>query len=67
MYFSVPFLRPCMHHKCGGISESHACKDCVWPIILDAELYTTCPGDRMLVDSSVGRVFATFLQLPIAS
>jgi len=63
MYFSVRFVRPCMHHKYGGISESHACKDCVWPIILDAELYTTCPGERMLVcshDSSVGQVFATF-------
>jgi len=21
----------------------------VWPIILDAELYTTCPGERVLV------------------
>ena len=30
-------------------SESHACKDCVRPIILDAELYTTCPGERVLV------------------
>ena len=49
MYFSVPFVRPCIHHKYGGIGESHACKDCVWPIILDAELYTTCPGDRVLV------------------
>jgi len=49
MYFSVPFVRPCMHHKYGGISESHACKDCVWPIILDAELCTTCPGERVLV------------------
>jgi len=28
-----------MHHNNGGISESHACTDCVWPIILDAELY----------------------------
>ena len=27
-----------------------ACKDCVWPIISDAELYTTCPGERVLVD-----------------
>jgi len=36
MYFFVPFVRPCMHHKCGGISESHAWNDCVWPIILDA-------------------------------
>ena len=38
-----------MHHNYGGISESHACKDCVWPIILDAELYTTSPGERVLV------------------
>ena len=30
------FIRPCMHHNYGGISESHACKDCMWPIILDA-------------------------------
>jgi len=49
MYFFVPFVRPCMHHNYGGISENHACKDCVWPIILDAELYTTCPGERVLV------------------
>jgi len=49
MYFFVPFVRPCMHHKYGGISESHTCKDCVWPIILDAGLYTTCPGERVLV------------------
>ena len=32
MYFFVPFLRPCMHHNYGGTSESHARKDCVWPI-----------------------------------
>jgi len=25
-----------------------ACKDCVWPIILDAELYTACSGERVL-------------------
>jgi len=37
------------HQNYGGISESHACKDCVWPIILDAGLYTTCPGERVLV------------------
>jgi len=49
MYFVVPFIRPCMHHNYGGLSESDACKDCVWPIILDAELYTTCPGERVLV------------------
>jgi len=49
MYFFVPFVRPSMHHKYGGISESRACKDYVWPIILDAELYTPCPGERVLV------------------
>ena len=38
-----------MHHNYGGISESHACKDCVCPLILYADLYTTCPGERMLV------------------
>ena len=45
----VSFVRPCMHHKYGGISESHACKDWVWPIILDAGLYTTCPGEQVLL------------------
>jgi len=49
MYFFVPFVRPCMRHNYGGISEGHGCKDCLWPIILDAELYTTCPGERVLV------------------
>ena len=49
MYFFVLFARPCMHLNYGGLSESNACKDCVWPIILDAELYTTCPGERVLV------------------
>jgi len=29
LYIFVPFVRPCMHNKYGGISESHACKDCV--------------------------------------
>jgi len=27
----------------------HAKKNCVWPIILDAGLYTTFPGERVLV------------------
>jgi len=35
-----------MHHNYGVISGSHACRDCVWHIILDAELSTTCPGER---------------------
>jgi len=38
-----------MHHNYGVISESHACKDCVWRTTLDAEVYTTCPGERVLV------------------
>ena len=47
MYFFVSFVRPCMHHNYGVISQSHACGYCVWwPIILDAELYTTYPRDR---------------------
>ena len=49
MHFFVSFVRPCMHQNYGGISESHACKHCVCPVILDAELYTTCPGERVLV------------------
>ena len=28
---------------------SRACRDCGWHIILVAELYTTCPGERVLV------------------
>jgi len=48
MYFFVPFPLTCMHHNYGAISGSHACGDCVWHIILDAELYTTRPGERVL-------------------
>ena len=47
MYFFVPFVRSCIHHNYGVISGSHACRDCVWHIILNAELYTTCPGERV--------------------
>ena len=60
MYFFVPFVRPCMHHNYGVISESHACKDCGWLTILDAELYTTCAGERLLV---VIRFNVAFLHL----
>jgi len=42
------------------ISGSHACRDCLWPIILDAELYTTCPGEGVLI---VTRFNITFLPL----
>ena len=38
----------CMHLNYGAISGSHACRDCMWHIILVAELYTTCPGERVL-------------------
>jgi len=48
-YFFIPFVRRCVHHNYGVISGSHACRDCVWNIILDAELYTTYPGKRVLV------------------
>ena len=48
-YFFVPFVRSCRHHNCGVVSGSHACSYCVWHIILDAELYTSCPGERVLV------------------
>jgi len=57
MYFFAPFVHACLHHK---ISESHACKDCVWPIILDAELYTTCPREQVIV---VIKFNVTFLHL----
>ena len=33
----------------GVISERYACRDCVWLTILNAELYTTCPEERVLV------------------
>jgi len=62
MYFFVSFVRPCVHHKYGGSSESHACKDCVWPIILDAEFYTTRPGERALVVMT-HQVHSKFLHL----
>ena len=42
------------------ISGSHACRDCGWYIILVAELYTTCPGERVLVAI---RFNVTFLPL----
>ena len=48
-YFFVPFVPPCMHLNYGVISESHAGRDCGWHIILVAELYTTCSGERVLV------------------
>jgi len=59
-YIFVPFVCPCMHHDYGVISGSHACRDCVWHIILVAELYTTCPGERVLVPA---RFNVTFLSL----
>jgi len=45
----VPSLSPCMHHNFGVITGSLACRDCMWTVIVDARLYTTCRGDRVLV------------------
>ena len=59
-YFFVPFVRPCMHLNYGVISGSLACRDCRWHIILVAELYTTCPGERVLVATKFN---VTFLPL----
>ena len=60
MYFFVPFVRQCMHLNYGMISGSHACRDCVWPILLDPEIYTICPEERVLVAT---RFNVTFLPL----
>jgi len=49
-----------MHLNYGVISGSHACKVCVWHITLDAELYTTCPGEQVLVATKFN---VTFLPL----
>jgi len=49
-----------MHHNYGVISGNHACRDCVWHIILDVELYTTSPGERVKVAT---RFNVTFLPL----
>ena len=59
-YFFVPFVRPCMHLNYGVISGSHACRDCGWHIVLVAEFYTTCPGERVLVATKFN---VTFLPL----
>ena len=56
-YFFVPLVRPCMHLNYGVISGSHACGDCGWHIILVAELYTTCPGERVLVATKFNVIF----------
>jgi len=56
----VLFRSFCMHHNYGVISGSHTCRDCVWHIILDAELYTTFHGERVLVAT---RFRVTFLPL----
>ena len=59
-HFLWVFVRPCMHLNYGVISGSHACRDCGWHIILVAELYTTCPGERVLVTTKFN---VTFLPL----
>ena len=65
-YFFVPFVRPCMHLNYGVISGSHTCRDCVWHIILDAELYTTCPGERVLVATRFNVTFIGCTPLSLA-
>ena len=57
---NVPFLPPCMHLNYGVISGSHVCNDYRWHIILVAELYTTCPGEWLLVANKFN---VTFLPL----
>jgi len=59
-YFFVPFVRPCMHLNYGVISGSHACRDCGWHTILVAELYTTCPGERVFVATTFNVTFLPF-------
>ena len=54
------FVRPCMHHNSGVISGNHARRNCVWHIILVVELYTTWPGERVLVATKFN---VTFLPL----
>jgi len=56
-YFFVSFVRPCMHLNYGVISGSHACRDCGWHIILVEKLYTTCPGERVLVATKFNVTF----------
>jgi len=58
------FVRPCMHLNYGVISGNHACRDCGWHIILVAELYTTCPGERVLVATKFN---ITFLPLRLCN
>jgi len=49
-----------MHLNYGVISGSHACRDYMWHIILDADLYTTCPGERVLVPTRFNVTFLPF-------
>jgi len=41
----------------GLYTGSHACRDCGWHIILVAELYTICPGERVLVATKFNVIF----------
>jgi len=59
-YFFVPFVCPCIHHNYGVISGSNACRHCVRHIILDAERYTTCPGERVFSSQQVQCNIPTF-------
>jgi len=54
-----------MHHNYGVISGSHACRYCVWHTILDAEIYTTCHEERVLVATRFNATFLPEPDLPI--
>jgi len=49
MYLFVPSVHPRMNHNYGVISGRHTPRESVWPIILVAQLYTTCRRQRVLV------------------
>ena len=61
---NVLFRSFCMHHNYGVISGSHACRGCMWHIILDSELYATFPGEWVLVAT---RFNVTFLPLRLCN
>ena len=55
-YFFVPIVRPCMHLNYGVFQEvMHA--EIAGGTYLVAELYTTCPGERVLVATKFNVTF----------
>ena len=45
-----PSVRPCTHHDYGVITWRHACRHCVWPIILGAGFYTRASQTFLFCD-----------------